>query len=219
MTYYGQNLDGANLPFNFLLLQSAWNAQAVGEVVSGYMNMLPPGAWPNWVLGNHDNARIATRVGSSQAAIANMLLLTLPGTLTIYYGDELGMTNALIRPEDVRDPAEKRQPGIGMGRDPERSPMTWDCSERAGFTLGQPWLPLGSDHRVVNVEVEKPEGGSMLTLYRRLIALRRILPTLGGGQLRSLTTSGNLLSYERVEDNERLVIFRKTCSSHFSKLI
>ena len=106
----------------------SWNAQAVAQVISEYMTVLPQGAWPNWVLGNHDNARISTRVGVSQAAIAAMLLLTLPGTLTIYYGEEIGMTNALIRPEDVQDPAEKRQPEIGMGRDPERSPMTWDCS-------------------------------------------------------------------------------------------
>jgi glycosidase len=114
--YYGQELKGANLPFNFLLLQSAWNAQAVAEVISEYMKMLPVGAWPNWVLGNHDNARIATRVGVLQAPIAAMLLLTLPGRLTIYYGEELGMTNVLIPPEDVQDPAEKNQPGIGMGR-------------------------------------------------------------------------------------------------------
>ena len=207
MTYYGQDLNGANLPFNFLLLQCPWNAQAVAQTISEYMTTLPQGAWPNWVLGNHDNARIATRVGLSQAGIAAMLLLTLPGTLTIYYGDEIGMTNALIEPEDVQDPAEKRQPGIGMGRDPERTPMTWDCSERAGFTRGRPWLPLGSDHRAVNVEVEETDGASILNLYRRLIALRRAYPILVGGQLRSVTTLGDLLSYERAAENERVVIF------------
>ncbi len=63
MTYYGQDLNGANLPFNFLLLQCPWNAQAVAQIISEYMTTLPQGAWPNWVLGNHDNARIATRVG------------------------------------------------------------------------------------------------------------------------------------------------------------
>jgi alpha-glucosidase len=136
-----------------------------------------------------------------------MLLLTLPGTLTIYYGDEIGMTNALIRPEDVQDPAEKRQPGIGMGRDPERTPMPWDCSEMAGFTHGRPWLPLVADHRAVNVEVEEGDGASILNLYRRLIALRGARPMLVGGQLRSLTTSGDLLSYERASENERLAIF------------
>jgi alpha-glucosidase len=207
MTYYGQDLSGANLPFNFLLLQCPWNAQAVAQVISEYMTTLPQGAWPNWVLGNHDNARVAARVGLSQAAIAAMLLLTLPGTLTVYYGEEIGMTNALITPEDVQDPAEKRQPGIGMGRDPERAPMMWDCSEKAGFTHGRPWLPLVADHRALNVEVEERDETSILNLYRRLIALRRAHPTLVGAQLSSVTTLGDLLSFERNSETERIVIF------------
>ena len=207
MIYYGQNLSGANLPFNFLLLQSPWNAQAVGEIISEYMSMLPSEAWPNWVLGNHDNPRIATRVGLSQVGIAAMLLFTLPGTLTLYYGDEIGMANALIPPEEIQDPAEKRQPGIGMGRDPERTPMTWDGSETAGFTRGRPWLPLVADHRVVNVEAEEADRASILNLYRKLIALRRAYPILVGGELRSITSSGDLLSYERAAGNERLMIF------------
>jgi alpha-glucosidase len=207
MIYYGQNLSGANLPFNFLLLQSPWNAQAVGEIISEYMSMLPSEAWPNWVLGNHDNPRIATRVGLSQVGIAAMLLFTLPGTLTLYYGDEIGMANALIPPEEIQDPAEKRQPGIGMGRDPERTPMTWDGSETAGFTRGRPWLPLVADHRVVNVEAEEADRASILNLYRELIALRRAYPILVGGELRSITSSGDLLSYERAAGNERLMIF------------
>ena len=91
----------------------SWNAQAVAQVISEYMTMLPQGASPNWVLGNHDDARIATRVGLSQAAIAATLLFTLPGALTIYYGEEIGMTNALIHPEDVQDPAERGSPRLG----------------------------------------------------------------------------------------------------------
>ena len=88
------------------------------------MGVLPIGAWPNWVLGNHDNARTATRVGVLQAPTAALLLLTLPGTLTIYYGEELGMTNVLVLPEeDVPGSCRKNQSGIGMGRDPERSLM------------------------------------------------------------------------------------------------
>ena len=207
MTYYGQNLKGANLPFNFLLLHSAWNAKAVGNIISEYMSMMPPGAWPNWVLGNHDSARVATRVGVSQAPIAAMLLLTLPGTLTIYYGDEIGMTNASISSEEVQDPAEKKQPGIGMGRDPERAPMAWDSSERAGFTTGRPWLPFAADHRFVNVEVEEGDGTSILNLHRRLIDLRREHPTLVDGKLRYITYLGDVLSYERATENERLVVF------------
>jgi alpha-glucosidase len=207
MTYYGRELKGANLPFNFLLLQSAWNAQAVAQVISEYIGVLPRGAWPNWVLGNHDNARIATRVGVLQAPIAAMLLLTLPGTLTIYYGEELGMTNVLISPEDVQDPAEKNQPGIGMGRDPERTPMTWDSSSMAGFTRGRPWLPLSADHQTVNVEVEEGNEASLLNLYRNLITLRRSHSVLVVGMVRSLAVSGDLLSFERVAGNEHLLIF------------
>src|SRR6201987_4660420 len=114
MTYYGTGLQGAHLPFNFLLLQSAWSAEAIAQIISDYDRALPQGAWPNWVLGNHDNTRIATRIGSRQALVAAMLLLTLPGTLTMYYGEELGMTNVPIPPEEVQDPAEKNEPGIGM---------------------------------------------------------------------------------------------------------
>jgi alpha-glucosidase len=94
-----------------------------------------------------------------------------------------------------------------MGRDPERTPMAWDHSNMAGFTRGRPWLPLGDDHWSVNVEVEEGDGTSILSLYRRLIALRRAHSVLVGGVLRSVTASVNLLSYERVTDDERLLIF------------
>ena len=87
MTYYGENLTGANLPFNFQLLQCAWSADAIAQILSDYHAALPAGAWPNWVLGNHDQPRVASRVGARQARVAAMLLFTLSGTLTMYYGD------------------------------------------------------------------------------------------------------------------------------------
>ena len=124
-----------------------------------------------------------SRVGKQQARVAAMLLLTLPGTLTMYYGEEIGMTNVPIAPEQVQDPAEKNEPGIGQGRDPERTPMCWDQSQRAGFTTGVPWLPLGADSRSINVAVEQPNGSSILMLYRTLIALRKSHPTLVSGKL------------------------------------
>ena len=138
MAYYGKDSGGTQLPFNFQLLQTAWTAEALARAISEYSNALPAGAWPNWVLGNHDNIRIATRVGSHQARLAAMLLLSLPGTITLYYGEEIGMTNVPISPDLVQDPAEKNEPGIGLGRDPERSPMPWDSSPLAGFTTGRP---------------------------------------------------------------------------------
>jgi alpha-glucosidase len=115
MTYYGKDLRGANLPFNFLLLQSSWSAEAMAQIISEYYSALPAGAWPNWVLGNHDNTRIATRIGSRQARIAAMLLLTLPGTLTMYCGEEIGMTNVPIPPDEVQDPQRKMSRGLVCG--------------------------------------------------------------------------------------------------------
>ena len=98
VTYYGPDLSGVHLPFNFQLLQTTWKADAIAKVIADYEAALPPDAWPNWVLGNHDQPRIAHRVGVRQARVAAMLLLTLRGTPTMYYGDEIGMTN-------VADPA------------------------------------------------------------------------------------------------------------------
>jgi alpha-glucosidase len=203
MSYYGPNLDGADLPFNFLLLQAPWTAQAVAGVITDYTNALPQGAWPNWVLGNHDKPRVASRVGAGQARVAAMLLLTLPGTVTLYYGEEIGMRDGTISAAEVRDPAEKRQPGIGMGRDPERTPMPWDESPLAGFTTASPWLPLNSDHAIRNVEALQKEEGSILQLYHKLIALRRAHSVFTSSQIHSVISQGDLLCYERRNGAER----------------
>jgi len=207
MSYYGIDLKGADLPFNFLLLQCAWTAEAVKQVLFDYYSALPTGAWANWVLGNHDQARIATRVGTRQARVAAMLLFTLPGTLTMYYGEELGMENVPIPLEEVQDPAEKNEPGLGLGRDPERTPMPWDASSSGGFTTGRPWLPLGEDYAHINVAALENDPGSILHLYRSLIQLRRVHPTLITGRLESLSAEKTVLRYERTSGDERIAIF------------
>ncbi len=204
ISYYGADLKGAQLPFNFQLLQCAWSAEALAQSIRNYYEALPTGAWPNWVLGNHDQPRIATRVGARQARVAAMLLLTLPGTLTLYYGEELGMTNVPIPPEQVQDPAEKNEPGLGQGRDPERTPMLWDASPCAGFTTSSPWLPLGDDHATINVEVLERDQTSILHLYRQLIHLRRTSPTLVSGRLEFVKANQHLLSFQRVGEKEQL---------------
>jgi alpha-glucosidase len=206
MAYYGKDLKGANLPFNFLLLRSAWSAEAVAQIISEYYSALPAGAWPNWVLGNHDNTRIATRIGSGQARIAAMLLLTLPGTLTMYYGEEIGMTNVPIPPNEVQDPAEKNEPGLGLGRDPERTPMQWDGSASPGFTIGRPWLRLGDDHEEVNVSALERDAASILHLYRKLTGLRRSRPTLLSGRMLLVSADRGVLRYERRGEDDRILM-------------
>jgi len=204
MRYYGASGDGANMPFNFQLLNAAWNAADIGRIVSDYDRALPEHAWPNWVLGNHDNPRVASRLGAAQARVAAVLLLTLRGTPTLYYGDEIGMTDSAIAPEQVRDPAELRQPGIGQGRDPERTPMQWDSSlPNAGFTSGRPWLPVNS---TTSVASQSDDASSMLSLHRRLLSIRRSYTALVDGSIEHVTANGDVLTYERRSGTQRLLI-------------
>jgi alpha-glucosidase len=204
MDYYGPQLRGAHLPFNFQLLQCPWTADDLAHAINDYLMALPAGAWPNWVLGNHDKSRIATRIGLTKARAAALLLLSLPGTLTIYYGEELGMQDVPIRPDQAQDPAERRQPGIGMGRDPERTPMPWDDSLQCGFTTNQPWLPVGEANRAVNMHTSSKQLDSMLALYLRLLALRRARPVLVSGQLSELSSGDGVLQFVRSDSKKRL---------------
>jgi alpha-glucosidase len=197
VAYYGVDLRGAHLPFNFQLISAKWDAAHLAQLVSEYEGALPEGGWPNWVLGNHDQHRIATRVGAAQARVAAMLLLTLRGTPTLYYGDEIGMRDVPIAPEDVQDPFERNVPGKGLGRDPERTPMQWDERPNAGFSAAKPWLPIATDYARVNVEAQRLDRRSMLSLYQRLIALRRGEPALEVGRLEMREPNGDVLAYVR----------------------
>jgi alpha-glucosidase len=206
MAYYGHDLNGAHLPFNFQLLQSAWSARGISELIDNYERALPRGGWPNWVLGNHDNPRLVSRVGQAQARVAAMLLLTLRGTPTLYYGDEIGMANVPIAADRVRDPFERNVPGQGLGRDPCRTPMQWDGSLHAGFTGGEPWLPVADDYAKVNVAAEDRDPTSDLFLYRRLLQLRRTHPALSVGDYEPVAAAGDLLAYVRHTRDERVLI-------------
>ena len=197
--YYGMDLQGAHLPFNFQLLSARWDAHHLAGLIAEYERALPEGAWPNWVLGNHDRPRIASRVGLAQARVAAMLLLTLRGTPTLYYGDEIGMQNVPIPPDKLQDPFERNVPGQGHGRDPVRTPMQWSAAPQGGFTSGAPWLPLAADYREINVEAQRDEPTSMLTLHSRLLALRRGEPALQVGRFELLETGPDVLAYVRGE--------------------
>ena len=208
VAYYGEDMSGAHLPFNFQLLQTPWNARMIASVIAEYESLLSPKSWPNWVLGNHDKPRIAARVGRAQARVAAMLLLTLRGTPTLYYGDELGIAQVPIPRARVQDPWERNEPGLGLGRDPERTPMQWDASPNAGFTSGTPWLPLSPDVSACNVETLAREPHSILSLYRRLIALRREHAALRIGSYLPLAVTGSddVLGYMRQHGPDRWIV-------------
>jgi alpha-glucosidase len=206
MNYYGKDRAGVHLPFNFQLVDAAWEARSLATLIADYEAALPPGAWPNWVLGNHDRSRVATKRGQSQARVAAMLLLTLRGTPTLYYGDELGLSDVVIPPAQVQDPRELREPGLTLGRDPVRTPMPWDGSGHAGFSTATPWLPLSTDWPSRNVAQMLQQPNSILALYRRLLAARRAHPALSIGDFTLLDADGDVLAYERRYGSERLIV-------------
>jgi len=207
MQYYGSaDAPGVHLPFNFQLLDAEWDAAALASLIAQYEAALPPGGWPNWVMGSHDAPRIAGRIGEAQARVAAMLLLTLRGTPTLYQGDELGIGKVAIPPDQIRDPQDLRQPGLGLGRDGSRTPMAWDASAQAGFSTAEPWLPLHPDWRTRNVAGQSQDPASMLALYRRLLALRRARPALAIGAKSAIMDEAGVLRYERQHESDRLLV-------------
>ena len=205
--YYGEHGDEAHLSFNFELIRAPWDPAYIRKFTENYERALPGGAWPNWVLGNHDRHRVATRVGLEQARVAQMLLLTLRGTPTMYYGDEIGMTDVKIPPDRVQDPWEKNIPGMGLGRDPERTPMQWDSGPYAGFSTTEPWLPISAEYERVNVESARADPDSMLHFVRALLTLRRQTPALTTGSWQPVAAEHKgVLAYTRERDGERALV-------------
>ncbi len=195
-----------HLPFNVALIFSDWNAANVRRLADAYYASLPDFGWPNWVLSNHDQPRFAARAGQAQARNGLLFLLTMPGTPTIYYGDELGMTNVEIPPERVQDPWELLAPGIGVGRDPMRTPMQWRDEPHAGFSPVEPWLPVAADYATVNVAHQQADPQSVLTLARRLLTLRRQEPVLLRGDYKSLPAPSAVFAYQRQAGDQTAVV-------------
>jgi glycosidase len=152
---YLKHLD---LAFGFELFHSPWDAQRMRAAIEG------AAAGTAWVFGNHDFPRLATRFGPENARSAALLLLTLPGTAFVYQGDEIGMVDG----PGAKPPIDR------AGRDGARHPMQWDASPGGGFSDGTPWLPL-IDPAERSVAGQRDDPGSLLTLYRELIDIRRKL--------------------------------------------
>jgi alpha-glucosidase len=172
--FYGRD-DELNLAFNFPMVFASFSAEELGSVVAGTLAVLPEGAWPAWTASNHDVGRFASRwCGGDEAKVrlALLVLATLPGTMVLYYGDEIGMTDVAVAPELARDTlgGQSRMPG----RDRARTPMHWDDSPTGGFTAPtvRSWLPVG-DVSACNVAAQRDEPASVLSFCRELLRLRR----------------------------------------------
>jgi alpha-glucosidase len=135
-----------------------------------------------------------------------MLLLTLRGTPTIYYGDEIGLPQVPIPSDRIRDPLERNVPGVGMGRDGARTPMQWSGNEFSGFSTSQPWLPLSDDWRTRNVQKLAQHRSSIYSLYQRLMRTRGRCVALRRGSYHPIVSDGDVLLYVRAFGLERILI-------------
>jgi len=175
-TFYGSGVDELHLAFNFVFLAAEFTAPTLAPVVARTEALLPAEAWPVWTLGNHDMTRFPTRWAGGderRVRLALMLLMTLRGTPVLYYGDEIGLPEAEVPAERIVDPVGLLRDADRAGRDGARTPMPWTDEPGAGFTAPgvEPWLPFGAGG--VDVATQRADPGSVLTLTRDLIALRR----------------------------------------------
>jgi alpha-glucosidase len=198
--------DELHLVHNFLFPQQPWEAPAFRRVVDELERQIATRAWPSWYLGNHDHARVATRYGEGvrgvrRARVAAMMMLTLRGTPFLYQGEELGLADVPVPVDRVFDID---------GRDPQRAPMPWVRPSAggpgAGFTRGEPWLPIPADAEQVNVESMRADLRSIWTLYRRLITCRRQSMALRSGSYRSIDLDGSVFAFVRESSDERILV-------------
>ncbi len=220
LKYYGDN-DECHLPYNFHLLGSPWKASVIKKKVNDYEKILPENCWPSYVLGNHDQKRIASKIGSEkQSRIANMLLLTLRGSPTVYYGEEICMKNVKIPKNMIQDPPALNQPEVAdiVGRDPERTPMQWDNSPNAGFSAKgvKPWLPLAKDFKTNNVGIQKAQKDSMLSLFKALTKLRSEISCLNSGKYKYIPTAQKeIFAYLRYDNKMTALVILNFSSKSF----
>jgi alpha-glucosidase len=176
------------MPFNFEGIGKPFVAEEYRRFVSEFQGFLNQDEhMPVYCFGNHDQPRMATRVGAEQARVIAVMQLGLPGLPVIYYGDEIGMKNGVIKPEEEQDPLNRINPGKKVGRDGERTPMQWDPSPSAGFSTAKPWLPIAAHVRTHNVRQQLPDKSSYLSLYRHLLHMRDTYDIFQQGDYESST--------------------------------
>ncbi|XP_022325867.2 alpha-glucosidase-like [Crassostrea virginica] len=190
-----------SMPFNFAFVQKlnrSCKALCIQNIINSSLDGLNEEWWPNFVLGSHDVSRIASRMGDSLVNVFNMLLLTLPGTPTTYYGDEIGMKDTFYTFNESRDPAglNYKEDYLKHTRDPARSPMQWNSSVNAGFSNGTPWLHVNRNYPVLNVELQKSQNTSSLQIYKSLAKLRQN-PAFTNKKIVFSTVNEDIISYVR----------------------
>jgi alpha-glucosidase len=196
MSYVFDFLSGDNLP-----------AQRIVEVFD-QLHIAAPNSWPCWAMSNHDVVRHITRWNLTEAAAKAYctVLMCLRGSACIYQGEELGLPEAELSFEDLRDPYGIEFWPEFKGRDGCRTPMVWDMGVNGGFSTSTPWLPVPHAHLQRTVTAQEADAQSMLHHYRWAIGLRRKHSALQRGRTHDMKAEGPILSFIRADENQTLRI-------------
>ena len=208
---YTSNGDKVHMCYTFDLLGPEFSASHIKKSVKAFEARVKDG-WVCWAFSNHDVTRHVSRFtqeGDDPGHIAKLamtLLSSLRGSICLYQGEELGLSEAELQFEDLRDPYGIRFWPSFKGRDGCRTPMPWDKDKaNAGFSTGKPWLPVPADHVVRSVDAENSKPGSVLAHYRETLALRKRHPAMFDGDIQFIENNQDILAFTRETKGERLL--------------
>jgi alpha-glucosidase len=211
MAEYTQGNSRLHMAYSFDLLSDRHGTEWVRDVVRRFQHGLGEG-WPCWALSNHDVVRVVSRWGDgvedpkAYARVLMALLLSLRGSVSMYQGEELGLPEAWVPFEALQDPYGIEFWPAFKGRDGCRTPMPWTADVKAGFTTGEPWLPVDPSHRELSIEAQDADPESTLNRVRRLIRWRQAQPALVRGDLDLIEHTGNILCWLRRCDQQTLLV-------------
>jgi alpha-glucosidase len=196
--------------FDFLAPEKI-SAAKVRTVLENFGKAASDG-WSCWAFSNHDVMRHASRWGAGEPdrvaylKVVSALLMSLRGSVCIYQGEELGLSEAALAFEDLQDPYGIRFWPEFKGRDGCRTPMVWDANARSGgFSTAKPWLPVPQEHLAQAVSLQQGDEGSLLEHYRRFLAFRRSHPVFAKGDIEFLAGEGDVVAFTRSKGNEKIV--------------
>ncbi len=214
---YTAGEDLLHMAYDFDLLSNVFpTGPRIAEIVQRFEREVADG-WACWAYSNHDVVRHPSRwnLGEDARRLYAAILLCLKGTVCLYQGEELGLTEAYVSFEELHDPYGKEFWPKFRGRDGCRTPMPWQRDNRAGgFTDGKPWLPVAIEHLNRAVSVQEGDDSSTLGFYRNFIAFRGAIPALVKGDVAIVQADDDLLVFtRRLEDSEILCAFNLTNSA------
>jgi alpha-glucosidase len=209
-SYQGGGEDELHLAFDFSPMFAQFSARKFRRLLERWYHAAGEHRWPSHVLSNHDQSRAMSRLAGGSVEKARLLaamLLTQRGTPFLYYGEEIGMSDGLIRRRDIRDPLGQRYWPFHRGRDRSRTPMQWQPGPGLGFTEAcHPWLPYSTEDPGTTVAAQKNEAGSLFNWYRQLIELRKREPCLHRGKILFVDSHRDVLAYIREYRGRQIAI-------------